>query len=45
MDRTRQEATGIEALEEILGSLRITEKDSSEKTRITEIVLSNMSGA
>ena len=43
MDRTRQEATGIETLEEILRSLRITEKDNSEKTRITEITLSNMS--
>jgi len=39
MDRTRQEVTSIEILEEIL---RITEEDALEETRTTDIVSSNM---
>ena len=37
MDRTRQEATSIEVLEEILKLLRISEEDTSEETRTIEI--------
>ena len=43
MDRTRQGTTGIEILEDILESLKITKEDILEETRITEITLSNMS--
>jgi len=42
MDKTRQEATSIEALEEILGSLRITEEYILNKNKIIEIALENM---
>jgi len=42
MDRTRQEVTSIETLEEILELLRITEEDALEETRTTDIVSSNM---
>jgi len=34
MDRIKQEATSIEALEEILGSLRITKEDILKETKI-----------
>jgi len=42
MDRTRQDVTSIETLEEILELLRITEEDALEETRTTDIVSSNM---
>ena len=42
MDRTKQEATGIEVLEEILGLLRITKKDDLKENTTIEITLSNM---
>ena len=42
MDKTRQKATSIKALEEILELLRITEKYTLNKNRITELALENM---
>jgi len=45
MNRTRQNATGIETLEDILESLKIIEEDTLKETKTTEIVLSNMSRA
>ena len=37
IDRHRKEAKSIEALEEILGSLRITEEYTSDRNRTIEI--------
>ena len=42
-DRHSQKITGIEALEEILGSLRITEDYVSDRSRIIEPALKEMS--
>ena len=45
MDRTRQDVTSIETLENILESLKTTKEDTLEGIRTTEIALSNMSRA
>jgi len=42
LNRTKQEANSIEILEEILGLLKITQKDFLEGTRTRKIVLSNI---